>query len=176
MSQFTLGWEEWLALPGLGLPAIHAKVDTGARTSALHAFAIEPFGPAEKPMVRFAIHPVAGRLPGHMNVLLAEANVDYDKLREMDDINPSFEQTDVSLIIGANDIVNPVARTDPSSPIAGMPILDVDKSRTVVVVKRSLSPGFAGIPNPLFAADNTLMLFGDAKDMVMALVAAIKEG
>ena len=125
--------------------------------------------------VEFAIHPVAGRMPGHMNVLLAEANVDYDKLREMDDINPSFEQTDVSLIIGANDIVNPVARTDPSSPIAGMPILDVDKSRTVVVVKRSLSPGFAGIPNPLFAADNTLMLFADGKRAVLDLITAVKE-
>ena len=126
--------------------------------------------------VEFAIHPVAGRMPGHMNVLLAEANVDYDKLREMDDINPSFEQTDVTVIIGANDIVNPVARTDPSSPIAGMPILDVDKSRTVVVIKRSLSPGFAGIPNPLFAADNTVMLFADGKKAVLDLITAIKDG
>ncbi len=125
--------------------------------------------------VEFAIHPVAGRMPGHMNVLLAEAEVDYDKLQEMDAVNPSFEQTDVSLIIGANDIVNPVARTDPSSPIAGMPILDVDKSRTVVVIKRSLSPGFAGIPNPLFAADNTLMLFADGKQAVLDLVTAVKE-
>ena len=125
--------------------------------------------------VEFAIHPVAGRMPGHMNVLLAEAEVDYDKLREMDAVNPSFEQTDVSLIIGANDIVNPVARTDPSSPIAGMPILDVDKSRTVVVIKRSLSPGFSGIPNPLFAADNTLMLFSDGKQAVLDLITAVKE-
>ena len=114
-------------------------------------------------------------MPGHMNVLLAEADVDYDKLKEMDQVNPSFEQTDVSLVLGANDIVNPVARTDPSSPIAGMPILNVDKSRTVVVVKRSLSPGFAGIPNPLFAADNTLMLFADGKQAVVDLIAAVKD-
>jgi len=125
--------------------------------------------------VEFAIHPVAGRMPGHMNVLLAEADVAYDKLKEMDEINPSFEQTDVVLVIGANDVVNPVARTDPKSPIAGMPILDVDKARTVVVIKRSLSPGFAGIPNPLFAADNTLMFFHDGKKAVLELIAAVKE-
>ncbi len=126
--------------------------------------------------VEFAIHPVAGRMPGHMNVLLAEANIPYDKLKEMDEINPTFEQTDVVLVIGANDVVNPTARnaTDASNPIAGMPILDVDKARSVVVIKRSLSPGFAGIPNPLFATDNTLMLFGDAKQMAQALVTALK--
>jgi NAD(P) transhydrogenase subunit beta len=126
--------------------------------------------------VEFAIHPVAGRMPGHMNVLLAEANIDYDKLREMDDINPSFAQCDVALVCGANDVVNPVARTDPSSPIAGMPILDVDKSRTVVVIKRSLSPGFAGIPNPLFAADNSLMLFSDGRKAFLDIISAVKEG
>jgi NAD(P) transhydrogenase subunit beta len=125
--------------------------------------------------VEYAIHPVAGRMPGHMNVLLAEADVAYDKLKEMDEINPSFEQTDVVLVIGANDVVNPVARTDPKSPIAGMPILDVDKARTVVVIKRSLSPGFAGIPNPLFAADNTLMFFHDGKKAVLELIAAVKQ-
>ena len=124
--------------------------------------------------VEFAIHPVAGRMPGHMNVLLAEADIPYDKLKEMDEINPSFQQTDVVVVIGANDVVNPLARTDPSSPIAGMPILDVDKARTVVVIKRSLSPGFAGIPNPLFAADNTLMYFADGKRAIVDLIAAIK--
>ena len=154
-------------VPGYGMAVAQAQHQVRDLANLLQSRGTE---------VEFAIHPVAGRMPGHMNVLLAEANVDYDKLREMDDINPSFEQTDVSLIIGANDIVNPVARTDPSSPIAGMPILDVDKSRTVVVVKRSLSPGFAGIPNPLFAADNTLMLFGDGKRAVLDLITAIKEG
>ncbi len=124
--------------------------------------------------VEFAIHPVAGRMPGHMNVLLAEADVPYDKLKEMDEINPTFQQTDVAVVIGANDVVNPLARTDPTSPIAGMPILDVDKARTVVVIKRSLSPGFAGIPNPLFAADNTLMYFADGKKAVVDLIAAVK--
>ncbi|MBI3596216.1 MAG: NAD(P)(+) transhydrogenase (Re/Si-specific) subunit beta [Nitrospirae bacterium] len=124
--------------------------------------------------VAFAIHPVAGRMPGHMNVLLAEADIPYDKLKEMDEINPAFEQTDVALVIGANDVVNPVARTDPSSPIAGMPILNVDKARTVVVIKRSLSPGFAGIPNPLFAADNTLMYFADGKKAILDLIGALK--
>ncbi len=125
--------------------------------------------------VEFAIHPVAGRMPGHMNVLLAEADVAYDKLKEMDEINPTFAQTDVVLVIGANDVVNPVARTDPKSPIAGMPILDVDKARTVVVIKRSLSPGFAGIPNPLFAADNTLMFFHDGRKAILELIGALKE-
>ena len=126
--------------------------------------------------VEFAIHPVAGRMPGHMNVLLAEADIPYDKLKEMDEINPTLETVDVALVIGANDVVNPVARTDPSSPIAGMPIIDVDKCRTVVVIKRSLSPGFAGIPNPLFAADNTLMFFNDGKKAFLELVTAVKEG
>ena len=125
--------------------------------------------------VEFGIHPVAGRMPGHMNVLLAEAEIAYDKLLEMDRINPTFEQTDVVLVIGANDVVNPLARDPDSGPIAGMPILDVDKARTVVVIKRSLSPGFAGIPNPLFAMDNTLMYFGSAKEAILDLVTAIKE-
>ncbi|MFQ5430552.1 MAG: NAD(P)(+) transhydrogenase (Re/Si-specific) subunit beta [Phycisphaerae bacterium] len=125
--------------------------------------------------VEFGIHPVAGRMPGHMNVLLAEANIPYEKLREMDDINPEMDQVDVAIVIGANDVVNPVARTDPKSPIAGMPIIDVDKARTVIVIKRSLSPGYAGIPNPLFAADNTLMFFSDGKKAFQELIAAVKE-
>jgi NAD(P) transhydrogenase subunit beta len=124
--------------------------------------------------VEFGIHPVAGRMPGHMNVLLAEADVPYERVKEMDEINPSFAQTDVAVVIGANDVVNPLARTDPKCPIAGMPILDVGRSRTVVVIKRSLSPGFAGIPNPLFAADNTLMYFADGKKAVLDLIDALK--
>jgi NAD(P) transhydrogenase subunit beta len=125
--------------------------------------------------VEYAIHPVAGRMPGHMNVLLAEANVPYDKLVEMDHINPTMETVYVAIVIGANDVVNPVARTDPGSPIAGMPIIDVNRARTVVVIKRSLSPGFAGIPNPLFAAANTLMFFNDGKKAMLELTSAVKE-
>jgi NAD(P) transhydrogenase subunit beta len=124
--------------------------------------------------VKYAIHPVAGRMPGHMNVLLAEANVSYDKLYDLDQINPEFEQTDVALVIGANDVVNPAARHDKSSPIYGMPILDVDKSQTVFVLKRSMNPGYAGIDNELFYKDNTIMIFGDAKDTVSRLVAVLK--
>ena len=126
--------------------------------------------------VEFAIHPVAGRMPGHMNVLLAEADVPYDVLLEMERINPTMETVDVAIVVGANDVVNPLARTDPNSPIAGMPIIDVDKARTVIIIKRSLSPGFAGIPNPIFAAENSLMLFGDGKQAVLDIVGALKEG
>ncbi len=125
--------------------------------------------------VEFAIHPVAGRMPGHMNVLLAEVDIPYDKLIEAEVINATLETADVAIVLGANDVVNPDARK-PDSPIAGMPIVDVDKANTVVVIKRSLSPGFAGIPNPLFANDNTLMYFGDGKQTIVDLVSAVKEG
>jgi NAD(P) transhydrogenase subunit beta len=159
------GAQRVVIVPGYGLAVSQAQHAVRDLMNLLESKGTE---------VEFAIHPVAGRMPGHMNVLLAEADIPYDKLKEMDEINPSFQQTDVAIVIGANDVVNPLARTDPSSPIAGMPILDVDKARTVVVIKRSLSPGFAGIPNPLFAADNALMYFADGKKAIIDLIAAIK--
>jgi NAD(P) transhydrogenase subunit beta len=158
--------ERAVIVPGYGMAVAQAQHAVRDLTDELESRGIE---------VEFAVHPVAGRMPGHMNVLLAEAEVAYEKLKEMDEINPTFAQTDVVLVIGANDVVNPLARTDPTSPIAGMPILNVDHAKTVVVVKRSLSPGFAGIPNPLFAADNCLMYFGDGKRAILDLIAAVKE-
>ncbi len=158
--------ERVVIVPGYGLAVAQAQHAVRDLTRRLQDQGTE---------VLFGIHPVAGRMPGHMNVLLAEAEIDYDVLVEMDDINPRFEQTDVTIVLGANDVVNPSARTDPQSPIAGMPILDVDRSRLVVVIKRSLSPGFAGIPNPLFAADNTVMLFGDGREAVVAVTKSLAE-
>ena len=155
-----------VVVPGYGMAVAQAQYAVSELADLLQARGIE---------VEYAIHPVAGRMPGHMNVLLAEAEVPYEQLKEMDYINSTFEQTDVVLVIGANDVVNPLARVEESGPIAGMPILDVDKARTVVVIKRSLSPGFAGIANPLFAADNTLMYFGSAKEAILELVTAVKE-
>ena len=154
-------------VPGYGMAVAQAQHPVRDLTNLLESRGVE---------VQFGIHPVAGRMPGHMNVLLAEADIAYDKLKEMDEINTMLEDTDVAIVLGANDVVNPVARTDPHSPIAGMPLIDADKARTVVMIKRSLSPGFAGIPNPLFAADNTLMFFSDGKKAMLELIAALKEG
>jgi NAD(P) transhydrogenase subunit beta len=148
-------------IPGYGMAVAQAQHNVRELYDALTKRGID---------VKFGIHPVAGRMPGHMNVLLAEANIPYDRLLDMDAINPDMPQTDVALIIGANDVTNPAARTDQSSPIFGMPIIDVDKARTVMVIKRSMSPGFAGIDNPLYYLDKTLMLFGDAKKFVGDIV------
>jgi NAD(P) transhydrogenase subunit beta len=125
--------------------------------------------------VTYGIHPVAGRMPGHMNVLLAEADVPYEQLLEMDDVNPRFKETDAVIIVGANDVVNPAAEKDPKSPIAGMPVLKVWDAQTTMVIKRSLSPGFAGIKNELFEYDNNIMIFGDAKEVLQGLVAELKQ-
>ena len=155
-----------VVVPGYGLAVAQAQHEVREMADILQAQGVE---------VVYAIHPVAGRMPGHMNVLLAEANVPYDQLIEMDDANPDFPQTDVVLVVGANDVVNPAARTDESSPIYGMPILNVDEAQQVVVLKRSMSTGYAGVQNPLFFLDNTQMLFGDAKASIKAIVSELKE-
>jgi H+-translocating NAD(P) transhydrogenase subunit beta len=154
-----------VVVPGYGMAVAQAQRAVADLATALEKRGVE---------VLFAIHPVAGRMPGHMNVLLAEADVPYDKLKEMDDINPEFARTDVALIIGANDVTNPAARNVPDSPIYGMPILDVDKSQSVIVLKRSMSSGFAGIDNPLFYDERTSMLFGDAKASVGEVLGEIQ--
>ncbi len=160
------GAQRVVIIPGYGMAVAQAQHAVRDLSKILEARGAK---------VEYAIHPVAGRMPGHMNVLLAEADISYDKLKEMDEINPTLANVDVAIVIGANDVVNPLARTDPKSPIAGMPIINVDQCRTVIVIKRSLSPGFAGIPNPLFALPNTLMLYADGQQAVLDIVKAIKE-
>jgi H+-translocating NAD(P) transhydrogenase subunit beta len=154
-------------VPGYGLAVSQAQHQVRELADLLVAKGVD---------VKYAIHPVAGRMPGHMNVLLAEANVPYPQLIEMEGINPEFPRTDVAVVIGANDVVNPAARHDTASPIYGMPILDVDKAKSVIVMKRSMNPGFAGIENELFFGDNTRMLFGDARKSLTALIQQVKSG
>jgi H+-translocating NAD(P) transhydrogenase subunit beta len=154
-----------IIVPGYGLAVAQAQHVCHELEKVLDENGVE---------VKYAIHPVAGRMPGHMNVLLAEADVSYDRLADMEDINPEFAQTDVVLVLGANDVVNPAAKTDPSSPIYGMPILDVESAAHVIVNKRSMKPGYAGIENDLFFRPKTSMLFGDAKACLTKLVAEIK--
>lgn len=153
-------------VPGYGMAVAQAQHSVKELADQLERLGVD---------VKYAIHPVAGRMPGHMNVLLAEANVPYPQLKDMDDINPEFERVDVALVIGANDVVNPAARTNAGSPIYGMPILDVDRAHHTIVIKRSMSPGFAGIENDLFYKDKTMMMFGGAKDVLTQLVTEVKQ-
>jgi NAD(P) transhydrogenase subunit beta len=155
-----------IIVPGYGMAVAQAQHVVSSITEQLRERGTK---------VRFGIHPVAGRMPGHMNVLLAEANLPYDIVLEMDEINEDFPDTDVVLVIGANDTVNPDALEDPASPIAGMPVLEVWKSQAVIVMKRSLASGYAGVENPLFFKDNTFMLFGDAKKVVTDILSALSE-
>jgi NAD(P) transhydrogenase subunit beta len=154
-----------IVVPGYGLAVAQAQHSVRELADELEKRGVD---------VKYAIHPVAGRMPGHMNVLLAEANVPYPQLKEMDDANSEFPRTDVAVVVGANDVVNPDARANTSSPIYGMPILNVDDAQQVVVLKRSMNPGFAGIDNPLFLNPRTVMLFGDAKESVDKLIASVK--
>ncbi|MBI2535631.1 MAG: NAD(P)(+) transhydrogenase (Re/Si-specific) subunit beta, partial [Gemmatimonadetes bacterium] len=157
--------QQVIVVPGYGLAVAQAQHEVRELADVLEKKGVT---------VKYAIHPVAGRMPGHMNVLLAEANVPYDRLYDMDQINNEFERTDVSLVIGANDVVNPAARNTPSSPLYGMPILDTDKSHNIIVMKRSMRPGFAGVENELFYDAKTSMLFGDAKDSLKKLIQEVK--
>jgi NAD(P) transhydrogenase subunit beta len=157
--------QQVIVVPGYGLAVAQAQHEVRELADLLEKKGVT---------VKYAIHPVAGRMPGHMNVLLAEANVPYDKLFDMDQINAEFERTDVVLVVGANDVVNPAARNNPQSPLWGMPILDVDRSKNVIVLKRSMRPGFAGVENELFYDSRTAMLFGDAKDSIKKLVQELK--
>jgi NAD(P) transhydrogenase subunit beta len=156
---------EVIVVPGYGMAVAQAQHAVRDMARLLEEKDVE---------VKYAIHPVAGRMPGHMNVLLAEADVPYEQLKEMDEINGEFDRADVALVIGANDVTNPAARNDPSSPIHGMPILNVDQSKSVIVLKRSMNPGFAGIENELYYSPNTAMLFGDAKSSVESVIEELK--
>jgi NAD(P) transhydrogenase subunit beta len=154
-------------VPGYGMAVSQAQHAVRDLAAALERRGVD---------VKYAIHPVAGRMPGHMNVLLAEANVAYDKLFDLDDINDDFARTDAVVVVGANDVVNPAAKKDPSSPIYGMPVFNVEQARSVIVLKRSMNPGFSGVENELFFQPNTMMVLGDAKKTLLAMISELKDG